>query len=176
MAESLSTSRESIENTDLVVQWYCTASAPFSNFYQAGFVFDEKEYPTGEHFYQSIKHASNPARAEAIRLAESIGEAHTLGNLRDDNFDSKVWESLRDDVMFQGMLAKFQQNEDLGRMLLETGDKMLVQIDSDTHWGMCVVGDGVELHGDNAAGMVLMRVREVLRNEAAQAAEAAAPE
>lgn len=69
------------------------------------------------------------------------------------------WESVKDDIMYQVVKAKFEQNEDLKVKLLETGDEYLEEgnLWNDVYWGMC------KGRGKNKLGKILMKVREELR-------------
>jgi hypothetical protein len=60
--------------------------------------------------------------------------------------------------MYQIVLAKFTQNLDLKQMLLETGNRYLVEhTPKDKYWA-----DGGNGNGQNNLGIVLMMVREAL--------------
>ena len=69
------------------------------------------------------------------------------------------WESVKEQIMYEICLAKFTQNKDLGRMLVDTGDAELIEGNTwnDKCWGVC---DG---EGENKLGKILMRVREEVR-------------
>jgi ribA/ribD-fused uncharacterized protein len=63
--------------------------------------------------------------------------------------------------MREALRAKFTQNLDLKKILLETGDAILVEYTkNDNHWGDS--GDG---SGKNMLGKLLMEVREELNND-----------
>lgn len=68
------------------------------------------------------------------------------------------WEKIKDGVMYDITLAKFQQNEDLREKLLSTRGVYLEEGNwwGDTYWGVC---NGV---GKNKLGKILMQVREEL--------------
>lgn len=69
------------------------------------------------------------------------------------------WESVKDLIMRQAVLAKFTQHDDLRELLLATGDAKLVeQTTNDSYWG-----DGGDGRGKNMLGRILMEVREQLR-------------
>ena len=57
------------------------------------------------------------------------------------------------------LMAKFSQNEDLKKKLLDTGDATLIEGNTwgDKYWGVC---KGV---GKNRLGELLMEVREELK-------------
>lgn len=154
--------------SDTVHCYYNHAGEPLSNFYpcEPPLSISGKTFATVEHYYQYMKHARDDAAyAEKIRTS-SVSSAHILGGAQRVSFRSD-WNSIRDDVYFEGMRAKFTQHETLQRALLSTGDKALVQVDSDLHWGMCVPDDSADglAHGNNAGGRALQRVRdEILRS------------
>ena len=157
---------EGIDLTDASFRaYYNHAGEILSNFYMCPQLsVDGLEYPTVEHFYQSSKHlTTSPDLAERIRLAPTIDDAHLLGGnaaaVRPD------WDAEREGVYLKGMLAKFTQNAVLREHLLATGNKTLVQVDSDRFWGCCVPDDtpGGSAVGNNAGGKALMQVRSSLR-------------
>jgi ribA/ribD-fused uncharacterized protein len=79
------------------------------------------------------------------------------------------WESVKDNVMYQALVAKFTQHDDLRQILLGTGDALLVEhTENDSYWG-----DGGDGSGKNRLGHLLMRVRTELR--AAEASPLASP-
>eukprot|EP01006_Ploeotia_vitrea_P060245 TRINITY_DN75566_c0_g1_i1.p1 TRINITY_DN75566_c0_g1~~TRINITY_DN75566_c0_g1_i1.p1 ORF type:complete len:219 (+),score=26.89 TRINITY_DN75566_c0_g1_i1:69-725(+) len=137
---------------------------PFANFYPSSFAVNGKTYPSVEHFYQSQKFANNPTLQEAIRQARTYRDAHILGHtgqgIRTD------WDNggVKEDVVLQGLRAKFGQNPGLKAKLLDTHPKILVQADTDLVWGandMMGVVQGLNRHGE-----LLQQVREELRNSA----------
>jgi len=160
---------------DSVHCYYNHAGEPLANFYPCtpAFTIGNTTFETVEHYYQYMKHACNDAAyAERIRTS-SVAAAHHLGGANRASFRAD-WEQVRDDVYYNGMLAKFSQNTELQRVLLQTGDKMLVQVDSDAHWGMCVPDDTPAglAHGGNAGGRALQRVRaHLLRSSSSAAAD-----
>src|SRR5690606_25901652 len=94
-----------------------------SNFYKSLFRIDGKLYMTVEHWYQANK-ASDEKTFEEIRLCLTASLAKEHGQnikLRDD------WESIKLDVMWRGVHAKFSQNEILKNKLIATGDGLLVE-------------------------------------------------
>ena len=69
------------------------------------------------------------------------------------------WEAVKDRVMLDALRAKFTQHDDLGVLLLTTGEAMLVErTANDSYWG-----DGGDGSGKNMLGVLLMRLREELR-------------
>jgi ribA/ribD-fused uncharacterized protein len=123
-----------------------------SNFYPSPIEVNGKKYETVEHFYQASK-ADNGADHEYVRSAPSPGQAKHRGKripLRED------WESVKISVMTDGLIAKFEQNPELGERLANTSPGHLEETN---HWGdhFWGVSGG---RGDNNLGKILMFVRE----------------
>ena len=124
-----------------------------SNFFEAPVKFHGLRFRNNEAAFQSMKTSD---REQFVNLRAN--EAKRLGRkvkLRED------WESVKDNIMYEIVVEKFKQNQDLKFKLLDTGDAELVEGNwwNDTYWGVC---EGV---GENKLGKILMKVREELRNE-----------
>jgi ribA/ribD-fused uncharacterized protein len=133
----------------------------FSNFYRSAIQLDGKRWPTTEHYFQAQKFAGTEY-AETIRLASTPSEAASLGRSRKQPL-RRDWETVKEEVMHQAVLAKFTQHADLRAILLGTGDLVLIEhTTNDSYWG-----DGGDGCGRNRLGHILMRVREELRAEEA---------
>ena len=144
-----------------------------SHFYPAPITLDGERWPTVEHYYQAQK-SLNPDYRAAIRAAETPGEAKQLAAnpdagrpaarrswfLRAAERPRSDWAAVKLDIMRRADLAKFSQNLELGKRLLETATAELVE-DSpfEPFWGI-----GHDGAGENWAGRVLMEVRACLRS------------
>lgn len=75
------------------------------------------------------------------------------------------WEDVKDNIMYEIVRAKFEQNAGLRERLLATGDAELVEGNTwhDNHWGDCKCAKCRNIPGKNMLGKMLMRVREELR-------------
>lgn len=121
-----------------------------SNFWPAEIIFEGHLYPSVEHAYVASK-TLNEMEREVIRSMRSPGEAKRLGrqlDLRDD------WNTVRIPIMEDLVRKKFS-NIHLAGLLLQTGDKEIIEINSwnDTFWGQC---NG---KGSNHLGKILMKIR-----------------
>lgn len=90
------------------------------------------------------------------------------------NFDESLWNDNAQDIVFQGNLAKFQQNQDLSDWFNTTKDKHIVEgAHYDRIWGVGLSWDDEKIidpdnwNGSNWLGEALMRVRDVLRSDIA---------
>ena len=71
------------------------------------------------------------------------------------------WESVKVAVMRVAVLAKFTQHDELRTLLLSTGDAKLVEhTENDDYWG-----DGGDGSGKNRLGLLLMSIRDELRQQ-----------
>ncbi len=113
-----------------------------------------------EHYYQSQKFLGTP-NEEAIRLADTPTQAKLRAEEIGEAHRRKDWELVKEQVMLDGIRAKFRQHPDLGAMLLTTADQILVESTVlDSYWG-----DGGNGAGRNRLGALLMQVRSELRHD-----------
>ncbi len=127
-----------------------------SNFSRHPVEIDGEVWPTSEHYFQAQKF-DDPGSRERIRQASGPGQAARLGRgipgLRAD------WEQIKDEVMLRALRAKFEQHPGLTRVLLSTGNALLVEhTHKDRYWA-----DGGDGSGLNRLGTLLMQVRDELR-------------
>jgi hypothetical protein len=144
-----------------VINFYSTKDAYgcFSNFSAHPFKLKGKIWTTSEHYFQAQKFAGTE-HEEEIRMIDSPMVAARAGRSRQKPL-REDWEVVKDDVMREAIRAKFTQHEDLRKILLETGDAILVEhTANDRYWA-----DGGDGNGLNMLGKLLMELREQLRNE-----------
>ncbi len=131
----------------------------FSNFSPHPIQLRGKTWPTSEHYFQAMKFVGTPDEDE-VRQAKSPMIAARMGRSRKRPF-RKDWESVKDSIMHEAVLAKFTQHADLREMLLATGEAKIVEhTENDAYWG-----DGGDGKGKNKLGQILVQVREELRGE-----------
>ena len=95
---------------------------------------DEKFWKTSEHYFQAQKFAGT-LYEEEIRNASTAIQAAKMGRDRKKPL-RKDWEEVKDDIMRKAVLNKFQQNEDIKQVLLETKAKEIIeQTTTDYYWG-----------------------------------------
>lgn len=134
----------------------------FSNFSPHAVILDGKKWPTVEHYYQAHKLFGTPDQClmEVIRQVATPEEAAALGRDRARTIRMD-WKTAKKKVMWRAVLTKFLTYPDLQKVLLNTGEELLVE-DSprDYYWGC-----GQDGTGQNELGKMLMRVRSYLREE-----------
>ena len=131
-----------------------------SNLYRSPIEFEGRIFRSSEDAYQFGK-PRKPAVAEWLISAPSphlcAAAAHSLFA-----FDIvEGWSKNKVVRMAKVVDAKFDQNPKLRKQLLETGDRMLIEISTtDSYWGC-----GKKGNGQNMLGILLMATRERLRRE-----------
>jgi ribA/ribD-fused uncharacterized protein len=129
-------------------------SAFLSNMSSSPIKLGGVEYPTVEHAFQAAK-TTDPSERAKILAAKTAGEAKKIGRtvtLR------KGWTQMREEVMEKALRAKFEQNPELKKKLLETEGVELIEGNTwgDTFWGQ------VNGKGSNKLGKLLMKIRDEL--------------
>ena len=131
----------------------------FSNFAPYSIALKRKRWPTSEHYFQAQKFAGTEHEG-LIRKAKTPMIAARMGRDRKRPL-RRDWESVKDSIMRDAVLAKFTQHEELRELLLATGDSKLVEhTTNDSYWG-----DGGDGSGRNMLGIILMETRKILRND-----------
>lgn len=144
-----------------VIQFYRVSDeyGEFSNFAAFPIKLQDKVWPSSEHYFQAQKFAGT-GHAEAIRKTRSPMIAARMGRDRKKPL-RRDWEAVKDNVMREAVRAKFTQHPELLKLLLATGDALLVEhTTNDSYWG-----DGGDGSGKNRLGQILMQVRDELRQD-----------
>lgn len=109
--------------------------------------------------------------AEKVMAASDFGEIKALGR-QVRGYDDRIWNGIRQIVVYEGLLEKFRQNPELKRQLLATGDALLAECAlRDQLWaiGLTMHDEGrlnmEKWRGQNLLGFALMQVREKLSRE-----------
>mgnify|MGYP000480424230 FL=1 len=142
-----------------------------SNWYMSPFTADGIRFSSMEQFmmYRKAVAFGDRDRAAQILDTEDVGRIKELGRLV-SGYDDNYWNGIRQIVVYEGLYAKFSQNEELKRLLRATGKAVLAECAvKDRIWGIGLsMSDPDRLDrrkwkGQNLLGYALMMVREKLR-------------
>ena len=138
-----------------------------SNWYLSDFEIDGIKYTSMEQYmmYQKAICFQDTIIAERILQTDNVAEIKQLGR-QVANYSEFVWNGIRQIVIYEGLLEKFRQNEDLRKMLKDTNDGILAECAvRDRIWGIGLsMTDPDRLSpekwkGKNLLGFSLMLVR-----------------
>jgi hypothetical protein len=110
---------------------------PFSQWYHSPFRADGNQFCTAEQ-YMMVKKAClfhDEETAQKIMATSSPRKQKALGRTV-KNFDLKVWEQARYDIVLRGNEAKFRQNPDLYSQLMATKGTLVEASREDSIWGI----------------------------------------
>lgn len=126
-----------------------------SNFSNHSVTYKGIKFDNSESAFQAQKVSDDNVKMEFSHLAPAQAKAKG----KHVNLITN-WEKIKDTIMYEIVLAKFQQNEDIKQILLSTGDAYLEETNTwrDYYWGVC---NG---RGENKLGKILMRVRKELKS------------
>jgi len=157
--------RESTSQISFFRKW-----SPLSNHHPAQFTIDGKEYNCNEQFYLSQKCRTYGHDSAADEICRITDPSVMVQLAKVCKGDLRRWKNVESEVMMDGAMAKFDQNENLKRYLLSTGDKRLVEGSPyDGTWGVKLdfndplIENSSNWKGENKLGLCLMNVRNALR-------------
>lgn len=142
-----------------------------SNWYMSPFTAGGIRFSSMEQFMMYRKAVAFGDRATAAQIldTEDVGRIKELGRLV-SGYDDNYWNGIRQIVVYEGLYAKFSQNEEMKRLLQATGRAVLAECAvKDRIWGIGLSMDDPDRldrrkwKGQNLLGYALMMVREKLR-------------
>ena len=146
-------------------------SGAFSQWKSCKFYEDGIMFTTAEQymmFYKAILFGDNEIARQILSL-RNPSQIKRLGRLV-KGFDERIWNENKYEIVKRGNLLKFSQNSELRKILIDTGDKILVEASPvDTIWGIGLSEvdprrkDVRSWRGQNLLGFALVEVREVLK-------------
>lgn len=142
-----------------------------SNWYLSDFTKDGIKFSSMEQYmmYQKAVLFGDNEIAEQILVTANVGKIKSLGR-EVKNYDDFLWDGMRQLIVYEGLVEKFRQNEELKSRLLATGQDILAECAvQDKVWGIGLSMKDekrFDIHkwqGRNLLGFALMRVREKLK-------------
>ena len=139
-----------------------------SNWYYSDFSIDDVEYTSMEQYmmYQKAIRFQDISIAEEILATQDVAQIKELGRSV-SGYNDNIWSGIRQIVVYEGLKAKFAQNDNLRRQLVETKTAILAECAVKD----CIWGIGLSMHdpkrlnpeqwrGKNLLGYTLMMVRD----------------
>lgn len=139
-----------------------------SNRYPSKLTVKGRTYSSMEQYvmYQKAECFHDGAIGVTIMETEDPEKIRALGRMV-FGYDEHVWNGVRQLIVYDGLIAKFTQNEELRMKLKETGTKFIAKCsENDLFWGIGVGLDNPDRFdtekwkGQNQLGYALMYVRE----------------
>ena len=146
------------------------ANGYLSNWYLSDFCVNNIRYSSMEQYmmYQKALLFDDREMGEKILDTDNVGKIKALGRAV-KNYEDILWNGLRQLIVYQGLLEKFQQNIELKEKLLATQNHILAECAvQDRIWGIGLSMkderrfDLDKWQGQNLLCFSLMRVRTVL--------------
>ena len=142
-----------------------------SNWYLSDFQLDGITFTSMEQYmmYKKAICFKDENIANQILAEKNVAKIKELGRLVSD-YDEHIWNGVRQIIIYEGLLAKFSQNEFLKSRLLDTKNSILAECAvKDRIWGIGLsLTDPKRLipsewKGQNLLGYALMMVRGRLK-------------
>ncbi|EAC4527448.1 NADAR family protein [Listeria monocytogenes] len=144
----------------------------FSQWWICSFKVDGVEYNCAEQFMmaEKAKLFNDMEMREKILAAKHPKQAKDFGRLI-RGFQEDIWLKNRFNIVMRANQAKFSQNEELKKFLMQTKNRILVEASPvDKIWGIGMAADNKNVEnplywkGLNLLGFALMAVRDELEN------------
>ena len=142
-----------------------------SNWYSSSFELGGVRYSSAEQYFMHQKALifGDLGTAKVLLSTNNPQKIKMYGRMV-KNYNDKAWNGIRAVVLYEGLLAKFSQNEAARQFLLSTGDAVLCECaKNDLIWG-----NGMDMNdpdrldmskwrGESLLGFILMKVREKIK-------------
>lgn len=142
----------------------------YSQWAVAPMTIDGIEYNTCEQYmmHQKALLFGDTETAEEIMKADHPKDQKALGRLV-KNFSESIWKRHCFSIVYRANMAKFTQNEDFKKFMMETGTRTFVEASPDDviwgiglHEGAAGIEDVTNWQGTNLLGFALTMVRNKL--------------
>ena len=141
-----------------------------SQWFESSFLINEINFSSAEQWmmYSKALLFSDYKSMELILNEKSPGKQKDYGrNVK--GFKKEIWDKKKENIVYNGNYAKFNQNEKLKKKLLNTRFKLLAEANpNDLIWGIGLSEFEAkkryktEWRGSNLLGIILMKVRDNL--------------
>lgn len=148
-------------------------SGPFSQWYKTNIVEGDITFNCAEQsmMYHKAKVFNDNEAMEKI-LETSNPRKHKAIGRTIVGYSDAIWDEKKLEIVANGNYLKFIQNPDLRKMLLDTGDKIIVEASPvDRIWGVGLAEDDPRIVdeskwlGQNLLGICIMYAREQIKLE-----------
>ncbi len=142
-----------------------------SNWYISKFEVDGRAFSSMEQFmmYKKAICFGDEVVAELILKSDDVAYIKELGRTV-SGYNENVWNGMRQLIVYDGLVAKFSQNEEFKEKLLQTRDALLAECAvHDRIWGIGLSMkdekrfDISQWRGENLLGYALMMVRNKIK-------------
>ncbi len=143
-----------------------------SNWYPCEFVVDGQKFTSSEQYFMYRKALlfRDEGAARRILTSDDCSQMQQIGR-HISNYNDKIWNGYRQLIMYEAVFAKFSQDPELKKKLLDTGNEVLAEASlADRIWGIGLRMNDSRIFnmrnwqdGKNLLGFTLMKVREDLK-------------
>ena len=156
---------------------------PLSNFHRCEFIYEGDTYYSAEQFIQhkkAIYFDDKIAQNRILNSSDPLDCKEIAKDIKD--YDKDKWNADAEEICYEGIRRKFEQNEMLKNYLLDTGNKTLVEGSYDNVWGTgqplsskdCL--NPTKWKSVGILGRILMKIRDTTYESAIGAVAAEAPD
>lgn len=140
-----------------------------SNWYLSKFQMGNITFSSMEQYmmYRKASLFGDELIADEILKTDHAGKIKALGR-KVCGYNDLIWSGMRQVIVYNGLVEKFGQNEELRRLLLSTGNSVLAECAvMDKIWGIGLGMSDYDRYdmskwkGQNLLGFTLMEVRKI---------------
>lgn len=147
--------------------------ACLSNQYPSNFTINDRTFCSVEQWMMW----NLAVRSGAAELATQIHpefKSKVYANTDNLNqYNDDEWKAVRQEILFRGLMAKFEQNPNLAENLLQTEDLNLVYALADQDWGVKLnphtellqIQNDANWQGSNLLGRILVNIRQLIKKQ-----------
>jgi len=158
---------EITEHCRILKNYIFFLNGPLCQWWKANIVEDDITFNCCEQYmmYHKAMLFNDKEIASKILAAEKPREQKNLGRSV-KNFNEKIWNENKEQIVYNGNYLKFTQNEDLKEYLKDTNPYQLVEANKyDKIWGIGMFAHdenilNTKIWGKNLLGKILMKVRD----------------